>query len=154
MLRKLVETGRIQFQQRFDNWEDAVTASCQPLIDDKTIEPVYIKAVIDCIKEYGPYIVLAPNIAVPHSTVGAVGVNGTAICFMKVEEPVHFEEGNPEKDARLFFVLAAENPEKHLENMVQLADMLSDEAFCEELLHVTCAEDLLRLDDKYIAKIN
>ena len=150
MLRKLVESGRVSFHKNFNNWEEAVIASCQPLIEDNTIEQTYVTAVIDCVKKYGPYIVLAPNIAVPHSTIGSVGVNGTAICFMKVEEPVHFELGNPEKDARLFFVLAAENAEKHMENMVQLAEMLGNSSLCEELLHATSIEDLLYLDEKYL----
>ncbi len=69
-----------------------MSASCQPLLDDGSIEQAYIDAVIGCVKKYGPYIVFAPNIAMPHSQEGAVGVNDTAVSFMKLEEPVHFEE--------------------------------------------------------------
>lgn len=52
-----------------------------------------------------PYIVLAPNIAMPHSTESGDDVHGTEVGFMRVAKPVHFEKGNPDKDARIFFVL-------------------------------------------------
>ena len=110
---------------------------------------MYVEAVINCVKKYGPYIIIAPNIAMPHSTEGAEGVNETAICFMKVEEPVHFDPEDPEKDARLFFVLASADHEKHLENMMRLSEMLMNEELVEELLEAKSKEDLLAIDKKY-----
>lgn len=50
----------------------------------------------------------------PHSQEKAAGVNHTAISFMKVKEPVIFEEGNPDKNAEVFFVLASSDHEEHL----------------------------------------
>ena len=82
----------------------------------------------------------------PHSQEGAVGVNRTAISFMHVNEPVHFEEGNPDKDAVLFFVLASTNHEEHMKNMEQLAMMLLDSEMVEKLMQVQNADDLLALD--------
>ena len=82
MLREFVETGRYSFREKFDSWEEAIAASCEPIIKEGVIEPVYVEAVINCVKKYGPYIIIAPNIAMPHSTEGAEGVNETAICFM------------------------------------------------------------------------
>lgn len=150
MLKEFVEKGRYSFHQKFDNWEDAIRASCTPIITEGVIEDVYVQAVIDCVKKYGPYIVIAPNIAMPHSTEGAQGVNETAICFMKVEEPVHFDEEDPEKDARLFFVLAAVDHDKHLENMIKLSEMLMNDELVEELLLAKTPEDLLAIDAKYL----
>ncbi len=151
MLKKFVENERICFHQRFESWEDAIKASCQPLINEGAIEDCYVDAVIECVKKYGPYIVIAPNIAMPHSTEGAVGVHKTAISFMKVEEPVHFDLNDPEKDARLFFVLAAENHEEHLENMMSLSEMLMNDELVEDLLNAKNKEDLLSIHLKYNA---
>ena len=145
MLREFVETGRYSFREKFDSWEEAIAARCEPIIK----EGVYVEAVINCVKKYGPYIIIAPNIAMPHSTEGAEGVNETAICFMKVEEPVHFDPEDPEKDARLFFVLASADHEKHLENMMRLSEMLMNEELVEELLEAKSKEDLLAIDKKY-----
>ncbi len=150
MLREFVETGRYSFREKFESWEEAIAASCEPIIKEGVIEPVYVEAVINCVKKYGPYIIIAPNIAMPHSTEGADGVNETAICFMKVEEPVHFDPEDPEKDARLFFVLASADHEKHLENMMRLSEMLMNEELVEELLEAKSKEDLLAIDKKYL----
>lgn len=150
MLREFVEKKHYSFHSSFTNWDEAISASCQPLIDDGTIEPVYVEAIIDCVHKYGPYIVIAPNIAMPHSTEGAEGVNGTAICFMKVEQAVQFDLEDREKDARLFFTLASCNHEQHLENMMKLSEMLMNDDLVEELLQVTSAKDLLALQEKYL----
>lgn len=149
LIKELVDQRHICFHQHFDTWEDAIAASCQPLISDSTIKKEYVDAIIECVRKYGPYIVLAPNIAMPHSQEGAAGVNDTAISFMKVEEPVHFEEGNPEMDARLFFVLASVNHDVHLQNMEKLAMLLLNEELVEELLLAKSVEDLLKIDEKY-----
>lgn len=149
LIKELVEKNRVCFHKGFNTWEEAIVASCQPLIDDNSIETEYIDAIIECVNKYGPYIVIAPNIAMPHSQEGAKGVNDTAISFMRLEEPVHFEEGNPEKDARLFFVFASENHDIHLKNMEKLATLLMNDELVSELLEAKDANDLLKIDEKY-----
>jgi len=144
-LKELVDKKRVCFHESFATWEDAIRASCQPLLDDHTIEENYVQEIIDCVYKYGPYIVLAPNIAMPHSQEDVVGVNATAISFMKVEQPVSFEEGNPEKDARLFFTLASKDHNIHLENMSKLATLLSSDEIIDALLAAKNEEDLLAI---------
>lgn len=145
--KELIDQKRYCFHEQFETWEDAVRASCQPLIEDGSIDSRYTQSVIDCVHKYGPYIVFTPDIAMPHSQEGAVGVNSTAVSFMKVEKPVSFEEGNPDKDARLFFVLASKDHEEHIKNMEQLAEMLLTEGIVEELLKVKEEDGLLRVDE-------
>ncbi|PHV69657.1 PTS sugar transporter subunit IIA [Sporanaerobium hydrogeniformans] len=149
LIKELIDLKRVKLCEGFDNWEDAIEASCEPLLEDGSIEKSYVEAVINCVKKYGPYIVFAPNIAMPHSQEGAVGVNDTAISFMKVEKAVSFEEGNPEKDAKLFFVLASKDHEVHMKNMEKLAQMLLTNGIMDELLEAKNIEDLLAIDAKY-----
>lgn len=146
LIKELVYKKRVCFHNSFDNWEDAIKAACYPLIVDRSIDNQYVDAIIENIYKFGPYIVFAPNIAMPHCQEGAKGVYQTAISFMKVEEPVSFEKGNSEKDAKLFFVLASENSEKHLKNMQNLMEVLMDEDILNGLLEAKNEEDLLRLN--------
>lgn len=146
LLKELVEKKRVCFEEGFSTWEEAIQASCTPLLNDGSITQDYVDSVIGCVKKFGPYIVFTPHIAMPHSQEGAVGVNDTAISFMKVEQTVHFEEGNPAKDAELFFVLASKDHAEHLKNMEQLAMMLLKPGMVDKLLAVKCEEDLLALD--------
>jgi len=142
MIHELIELNRVIFRDSFPEWRSAVAESCTPLVADGSITEQYVADVIKCVETHGPYIVIAPDIAIPHSLAGGPGVNRSAICFMKVEQAVSFEPGNPEKDARLFFVLAAKDPDEHLANLVKLVDMLSDEANVAKLIAAKSIDDL------------
>ena len=149
MLREIYNKGYFCFEQKFSNWEDAIKASYKPLLNAGIVEDNYVQGVIDCVKKYGPYIVLVPNIAMPHSTEGAAGCNGTAISFMKVEEPVDFDSEDPDKKARLFFSLAATDHDKHLKNIQDLMEVLMNEDIVEALLQATSKEDLKEIAEKF-----
>lgn len=150
MLKEFVDKGHYLFVDKVDTWQEAIRLSCQSLEQDNTVDKVYAEEIIRCVEKYGPYIVLLPNVAMPHSQEGAEGVNKTAIGFMKVEEPVHFDPEDPEKDARLFFTLASCDSEQHLENMMKLSEMLLNEELLQGLLEAKSKEDLLALHEKYL----
>ena len=140
MLKDIIEKGRYSFHKGFDNWEDAVKASCKPLLNEGVIEVEYTDSIIESIKKFGPYIVIAPNICIPHAQEGK-GVNDTAICFMRTEEPVHFSD-DPEQDAKLFFVLAYTNNEKHMKNLVDMVELIENQVVVEKLINSESVEDL------------
>lgn len=144
MLKELIDKKRYSFHEGFDNWEEAIEAACEPLIEEGIIENSYVESIIRNIKKFGPYIVIAPNICIPHAQEGIEGVNDTAICFMKSETPVHFSD-DPEHDARLFFVLASTNNELHMKNLVSMVELIEDESVVEKLLESNKVEDLQKL---------
>ena len=150
MLREFVEKKHYLFAKEAKDWEDAIIMSCRSLESDGTVEPAYAHEIVECVRKYGPYIVLMPNVAMPHSQEGAAGVNKTAIGFMKLEKPVSFDPDDPEKDAQLFFTLASCDPDQHLNNMVRLSELLSNEEVVAELLKATCPEDLLKIQETYL----
>jgi len=150
MLKEFVENHHCKFAQSAKDWQEAVRMSCESLEADGTVEPNYKEDIIACVEKYGPYIVIMPNVALPHSQEGASGVNRTAVAFMKLEEPVSFEPGNPEKDAVLFFTLASCNPEQHMNNISRLSEMLMNEELVEALLKAENEGDLLDIQAKYL----
>lgn len=146
MFKELVAKKRYSFHEGFDDWRDAIRAACQPLLDDGTIKPIYPDEIIKKVEELGPYIVIAPNICIPHAQEG-VGVNDTAMCFMKTEKPVHFDLNDPEKDAQIFVVLASTNNNIHLENLSMLSETLSDEEIVAKVLKAKTPEDLVKIEE-------
>lgn len=150
MLKEFVEKKHYKFAESAKDWKDAIRMSCESLEADGTVEANYKEDIIKCVEKYGPYIVIMPDVAMPHSQENAVGVNKTAIGFMKLEKPVSFDPEDPEKDATLFFTLASCNPEQHLDNMARLAGMMSNEELMEELKKAKGPEDLLALQEKYL----
>lgn len=150
MLREFVEKNHFKFEKEAKSWQDAIRMSCEPLLKDNTITEEYVDCIIKNVEDYGPYIVIIPNVAMPHSQISAVGVNNTDITFMKLEKPVSFDENDREKDARLFFTIASCNPDQHMENIVKLASIFENEKLIDELLLAQNSEDLLRLQEKYL----
>ena len=145
MFKEIVEKKHFSIHEGFDDWRDAVRAACAPLLSDGTIEKEYPEIIIQKVEELGPYIVIAPNICIPHAERGR-GVNDTAMCFMKTEKPVSFDPNDPDKDARIFVVLAATDDEVHLNNLMQLSETLSDEAIVDKLLQAKTGDDLLAVE--------
>lgn len=150
MLRDFVEKNHYKFAREAKDWEDAVRMSCECLEEDGTVEENYKEEIIACIKKYGPYIIILPDIAMPHSQEGAEGVHKTSIAFMKLEKPVSFDAEDPEKDAQLFFTLASCDPDQHLNNMSRLSELLCKEEVIAELKKAKDSEDLLRIQERYL----
>jgi PTS system ascorbate-specific IIA component len=149
LLKTIVEKKHYLFAESAKDWRDSIYMGCKPLEADGTIDPVYADEIIACVEEHGAYIVIIPGICIPHSMEGAKGVNKTAIGFMKIEEPVSFDDSDPEKTATVFFTLAAADHDAHIANMQQLFQMLENDSLLEELFDVKSPEDLLKLDEKY-----
>lgn len=77
----------------------------------------------------------------PHALATGPGVLGTGIGFAKFSEMVSFEEGNPEKQGKLFFTLAAKNEEQHLENIQNLMALLMTDGMIEALSNIETLDD-------------
>lgn len=149
LLKEIYEKGHYAFTEGpIADWRDAIRECCKPLEADGTVDPVYAEEIIACVEKHGPYIVLIPGVAMPHSTENATGCHGTAIGFMRCSEVVHFdEEGHdPEKDAQVFFTLCSTNQEEHFANMQRLYAILTDDEVVARLREATGPEDLLEID--------
>lgn len=150
MLQEILDNNRIVFADHFDSYEDAIKASYKPLLDEHIVDDEYIDVVNECVKKYGPYIVITDDIAMPHSSEDASGCHGTAISFMHVKEPVDFgEDVDGHKQARLFFALAANNHDAHLKNIQDLMNVLMNEDLVAELLAAENKDDLSKIVEKY-----
>ena len=103
LLRTFVEKNHYLFADSASDWRESIRMSCKPLEADGTIDPSYAEEIIACVEKHGPYIVIIPDFAIPHSMEGAKGVNDTAIGFMKLEKPVSFDDSDPEKKVQLCF---------------------------------------------------
>ncbi len=143
MLKTMLEKNLYSVHDGFDNWEDALRAAVVPMVRSNIVTERYADSIIAAVHQFGPYIVIAPDICIPHAN-DPENVNESAICFMKTVRPVSFGD-EPDESARLFFVLAAKDEKIHLQNMRALMKLLSDPALMEPLSEVTCEEELLAL---------
>lgn len=142
MLNYFYDNGLINYSDKeTTDWREAIAESCQLLLDKKIIDQTYVDEIIRCVEEHGPYIVIVPEVAMPHSSEESEGVFGTAISFTKMKHSVSFESADEEKSAVLFFTLAAKNPEEHMENIQNLSELLMTEGLIERLAETQSIEE-------------
>jgi mannitol operon transcriptional antiterminator len=143
MLNELLTEQTIQLIERVTNWEEAIQVASQPLVDLQAIRPEYVEAMITNVKELGPYIVIAPNIAIPHAR-PETGVEQLGMSFLRLEEPVYFSEKEKHR-AQLVIVLAAIDNQTHLKALAQLTELLSTESNVEQLISANDRQTVIEL---------
>lgn len=131
-LSELIPAGRIQLDSTVADWREAVRVAGKLLLNDGMIKPAYIEAMIATAEELGPYIVIAPGIAMPHARPDA-GVIHTGMSLLRLSPPVNF--GNADHDpVTLVFALAALDKRIHLKAMQTLAELLLSKEMVADLI--------------------
>lgn len=149
-LTDLLKEELIQQVDSVSTWQDAVRLASQPLLANGYIEESYIQAMIASIMETGPYIVLAPKVAVPHASPDA-GVHQLGISLLQVKEPVDFsEDDDDDKKVQLIFVLATVDSTAHLRALQELALILDDEEAIDSLIAASDPREILAIIEKII----
>jgi PTS system ascorbate-specific IIA component len=133
----------IRFEEKFDNWEEAIKTSSESLVEGNYIDENYVNEMIQSVKDYGPYIVIAPNIAMPHARPEA-GSKKVGFSVMVCQEPVAFSD-QPEHEARLFVTLSCVSADTHLKMMQALVEVLGDDKKVQNLLSTTDKEEVLKI---------
>lgn len=148
MLRYFWSEGLVYYSEKeVTDWQEGIRESCQLLIEKKIIKATYVEEIIKCIKMFGPYSIVAPNVAMPHASSQSDEVLGTAVSFTKLKSPVNF--GDPEKKAQLFFTLAAKDSTAHLKNIQRLSELLMKERVIDSLMATESIEDYLKVMRRY-----
>lgn len=149
-LTTLLKKEFIQQKESVADWREAIRVAANPLLNSHYIEESYIEAIITSINELGPYIVLAPKVAVPHASPEA-GVHRLGISLLQLKESVDFSEtGEDDKKVQLIFVLAAVDSTSHLTALQQLAIILEDEDIIDELIEAANPDEILTIIDRVI----
>lgn len=144
MLKDLLTDETIQLTVEADNWKDSVKKGGGLLEKAGKIEDTYTKAMISSVEELGPYIVIAPGIAMPHAS-SKDGVHEVGLSMMTLKEPVNF--GHPDNDpVDIVICLAATDHNSHLNALKDLMAFLNDPSFIELLKNGTKEEIIQRIN--------
>ncbi|EHH0749484.1 TPA: PTS sugar transporter subunit IIA [Vibrio vulnificus] len=122
--QSLIENSSIKLQAQASNWRDAIKIGTDMLIASGAIEPCYHDAIISSVEELGPYICIAPNLALPHAR-PENGVNRTAFALVTLETPIYFEGEDEPVD--VLITLAGSSSDEHMEGLMEVTQVLDDE---------------------------
>jgi PTS system ascorbate-specific IIA component len=120
----LIENNSIKLNVSVENWRDAIKVGTDMLEKSGAINPSYYKSIISSIEKLGPYIVIAPNFAMPHAR-PEDGVNRTAFALVTLTEPVYFE--GEDEPVYVMVTLAGSSSDEHMEGLMEVTQVLDDD---------------------------
>ncbi|MEH7299145.1 BglG family transcription antiterminator [Neobacillus drentensis] len=146
-LRDLLQLRRIQLKNEVSDWKEAIQVASEPLLQEGLITDKYVEVMISNVNNMGPYIVIAPKVAIPHAR-PEDGVNKLSMSLLKLSKTVPFSEKSKHA-IQIVIVLAAVDGETHLKALSQLSKMLSDQKGTNQILLANSPEGIFELVNAY-----
>ena len=137
----LLKQENVQICETADSWRDAIRIYVLPLEQSGYVESRYKDGIIENIEKLGPYIIIADHIALPHAR-PEQGAVETQIGITLFRQDIEFD--GRETTARLFVTLAAKDNNSHLDALVQISELLSDEDEVDKILASPDVQTLYR----------
>lgn len=139
---EILTKEKIVLEDHVETWEQAIQQASKPLIDQKIIENDYVNSMIESVHEFGPYIVIAPEIAIAHARPNN-NVNEVGLSLLKLDDHINFS--NDGHYASLIFVLSAVDSNSHLGILQSLAQLLGNKGNVEKLLDSKSKEEIINI---------
>ncbi|WP_038909155.1 PTS sugar transporter subunit IIA [Dickeya oryzae] len=152
--QSLIDNDSVLLHASAVDWREAIKLGTDMLIASGAVEPRYHEAIISSIEKMGPYIVIAPQFAMPHAR-PENGVNRTAFALVTLTTPVKFEGEDEPVD--VLITLAGSTSDEHMEGLMEVTQILEDEYSdtginLDKLRVCTSCEDVFRVIDKALAQ--
>lgn len=126
-----------------DAWRDAVRLAGAALARSGATLPGYADEMIRMIEEHGPYVVIAPGLALAHARPGP-DVLADGLAVVTLATPVAF--GHPHNDpVSVVVALSVVSVGDHLESIAQLANIFNDSRVIPALASATSADEIVAL---------
>ncbi len=127
---------------------EAIQIAGDLLVQTGQVTPAYVNAMMKAFIEVGPYIVIAPGIAIPHARPEA-GVYEQAISVIRLAEPLAF--GHPTNDpVQLVCAIAGKDKDSHLLMLRQLSLVLGDPEKLKIIMHTSSKDEVVNLFESFL----
>lgn len=133
----------IIFKEEVSNWQEAISKSAKALLNADYITENYIKAMIDSVNENGPYICIAPDIAMPHARPEA-GSKKVGFSLLRLNKSVAFSD-NPLHQPRLLITLSCKESDMHIKMLQSIVEILSIDDNLDRILEVKDKESIVEI---------
>ena len=142
-LSALVMESAVQLNAKARSWEEVVDIAGRMLLATSAIYDRYIEAMKEAIRQFGPYVVFAPGVALLHAR-PEDGVNRICLSLVTLDPPVPF--GHSFNDpVSVAIVLGAVDNHSHLKALAQLANLLTEPQKIEQIRSAQSKTEVVRL---------
>jgi ascorbate PTS system EIIA or EIIAB component len=123
--------------------EEAIRQAGALLVADNKVEERYIDAMVKGFNDVGPYIVLAPLIAIPHAR-PEHGVLEQGVSLVRLKTPVVF--GHPTNDpVQIVCAICGTDSTSHIGMLQSLAAVLGNKEKLETILTTKNKEEIISI---------
>lgn len=129
----------VQILDSAADWKDAIRKSTEPLERGNFVTADYKEGIIRNVENLGPYIYIAPHVAMPHAR-PEQGALKTQIAVTLFRNEVTFTREDAK--ANLFITLSAADSDSHLQVLVKISELLQDSAKAEKIFVAKTASEL------------
>jgi PTS system ascorbate-specific IIA component len=138
----MLEASHIRTGIKVGDWQEAIKAAGELLIEAGSCTMEYVEAMIDSVKELGPYIVITPHVALAHSR-PSEAVNRSDMSLVVLEDAVKFNH-DANDPVKLVFAFCAKDSGEHLKQLEKLALNLNPETV-SALSNALSVEEVLEI---------
>jgi PTS system ascorbate-specific IIA component len=126
-----------------DDWRAAVRLVGRALTASGATKPGYADEMIRMIDEHGPYVVIAPGLALAHARPGP-DVLADGLAVVTLATPVSF--GHPHNDpVSVVLGLAIKSADAHIETVAELANVFNDSRAIARLATAASVAEVLEI---------
>jgi len=136
LLAEAFGEGSILIKGSVDDRSAAIELAGELLVASGRTTKGYVASMLEAVEKFGPYIVIAPGIALAHGKPSEEVIE-TGLSLLVLENAIEFQHSQNDP-VQLVFGLAATDHESHIELMSELAQFLSDQDSVNSLL--TCSD--------------
>lgn len=142
-LNKILTEKTIKLNVKVANWQESIVACGKLLVDTGACNTNYVQAMIKSVKNVGPYIVIAPHIAMPHANDYA-DVSKVGFSLITLNEPIFF--GNEKNDpVKIVICICSVDNNSHIQALSELASLLGKKGVAKSIWQARSVSEILKL---------
>lgn len=143
VIRDILKDENIIITEEKFSWQEAIDKVASPLIEKNIITRDYVRAMINSVEDYGPYIVIGPHLALAHAR-PEDGCNELGLSLAIFKNPVEFGEEENQK-VKVIFCLSAIDSFSHLGIMKDLVNLIRSTDKVEKLSYANSVEEVQKI---------
>lgn len=143
VFKSLFDVKRVVLDVKVDTWQEAIIRVSEPLLWENMITPNYVHNMVDLVVKHGPYIVVAPGVAIPHASPND-GVIMPGISIMRLRKPVIFGKEGFDPVSIVICCAIIDEPE-YINALMRLLTKIKDPLNIDRLLRAKTSEEIIKI---------
>ena len=139
-LTEILPQENIKFNVNVKNWEDAIEEASKVLLEKDYINKKYVKAMIDNIKQYGPYVVVSESVAIPHASSDS-GALKTGMSLIKLKDEIKLGDEEEDTFVKYIICLVSVNNE-HFDAFFSLVNGLQNAELKKKFMNAKTSKEI------------